>query len=320
MLLVADIFSSLSDSGWIDGYTRAVFIEFTIYNPNVDLFTVALYLFEFTGTGGVFPAHHEFTSSLYHYSTNYTTFAAICEVIFVCFTIAFIYIEVKRLKILGKSEYFRGFWSNIEMIQIVLSLAILVLFLKRIFSVNSVMEKFLKTDGKSFVNFYSTIMWDFLFSYATAALIGLVTLKSLKLLRFNQRIQIISETLRHVQSPLCGYLIIFAIVTIAFAQTSFILFGSTYTHYKSFGDSWVATIIVLLGEGDNEDLQRSHRYLGPLYISMVVMFCTYGMVVMITAILNIGRLETKHKLLKSKTQFEIVKYVISKVKIALNVR
>lgn len=319
LLLVAGIFSNLSESGWIDGYTRAVFIEFTIYNPNVDLFTVAMYLFEFTGTGGVFPMHHEFTSSLYHYSTDYTIYTAICEVLFVCFTITFIYNEVKRLKKVGKSEYLSGFWTYIEVIQIVLSLAILALFLKRIFAVDSVMQKFRETDGKSFVNFYSAILWDFAFSYVTAALIGLVTMKGIKFLQFNQRIRIISGTLRHVRAPLVATLLMFAIVTAAFAQSSYILFGTNLKNYKSFGDSWVAIIIVMLGEGDNEDLQSLYRYLGPLFVMMVTMLCTYGMMVMMTTVINIGRLETKHKLMKSKSKFELLQYVISKVKMVLNV-
>ena len=38
---------------WIDYYTRAVFLEFTVYNPNVNLFSYVNYLMEFPATGGI---------------------------------------------------------------------------------------------------------------------------------------------------------------------------------------------------------------------------------------------------------------------------
>ena len=45
--------SALHQLNWIDGQTRAVVIQFTIYNPNVQLFTAGTLLTEFLPTGGV---------------------------------------------------------------------------------------------------------------------------------------------------------------------------------------------------------------------------------------------------------------------------
>ena len=42
---------SLSDNNWIDQLTRAVFLEFTTYNPNINLFSHILYLIEFPPIG-----------------------------------------------------------------------------------------------------------------------------------------------------------------------------------------------------------------------------------------------------------------------------
>ena len=44
---------NLKQNDWIDRQTRAVFIEFTIYNPNVNLFSNCLILFEFISTGQI---------------------------------------------------------------------------------------------------------------------------------------------------------------------------------------------------------------------------------------------------------------------------
>ena len=39
--------------GWIDQQTRALFIEFSLYNPNVHLLTSLTFLTEFLSTGGL---------------------------------------------------------------------------------------------------------------------------------------------------------------------------------------------------------------------------------------------------------------------------
>lgn len=307
-------------SEWIDGFTRAVFLEFTLYNPNVDLFTVVVYLFEFTTVGRVFLMHNEFTSRLYHYSSDTDILIACCEVLFLLFNIAFIYVEIKKLRQKGKSEYFTDFWSYIEIIQIALAIVLFGMFIKRIHSVNNVIEEFEASKGQYFVNFYSAMFWDFVFGYISASLIGLVTIKSVKHLRFNQRTKIISTTFSVIKSVILGYVFMFALTTIAFAHVSFLMFGSDMEDYQTFGDCWINVIIILLGEGDYVGVQESYRFIGPLFIVAVIMICQYGLMVMMTTILNIGRLEARYKLMKKKNKFELFNYIGSKVKLVLNIK
>ena len=47
----SSLMEQLISSDWIDVYTRAIFIEFTVYNPNVNLFAFVNLLMEFPRTG-----------------------------------------------------------------------------------------------------------------------------------------------------------------------------------------------------------------------------------------------------------------------------
>jgi hypothetical protein len=47
--------SELHRFGWIDNKTRAIILELTLYNPNVQLFTSVTFLSEFLSTGGISP-------------------------------------------------------------------------------------------------------------------------------------------------------------------------------------------------------------------------------------------------------------------------
>ena len=47
--------SQLHQLQWIDGQTRAVLIQISLYNPNVQMFTSVTLLVELLSTGGIFP-------------------------------------------------------------------------------------------------------------------------------------------------------------------------------------------------------------------------------------------------------------------------
>lgn len=46
------IIDQLKKDVWMDVYTRGVFLEFAVYNPNINLFSSAVLLIEFVASGG----------------------------------------------------------------------------------------------------------------------------------------------------------------------------------------------------------------------------------------------------------------------------
>ncbi len=70
--------SLLNQLEWIDEHTRAVIIQLTLYNPNVQLLTSATLLAEFLSTGGVFPSSSfqpiHFYSNSFFYSITFSSF------------------------------------------------------------------------------------------------------------------------------------------------------------------------------------------------------------------------------------------------------
>lgn len=64
---------------WITRGTRAVIIDFTVYNANVNLFCVAKLVAEFLPTGGVLPTFSLRTIKLIRYVSDYDYFILVCE-------------------------------------------------------------------------------------------------------------------------------------------------------------------------------------------------------------------------------------------------
>jgi polycystin 1L2 len=59
--------SMLQKLSWLDKQTRAVIIQLSLYNPNVNLFIFVTILAEFLPTGGVFPSARVEPLSLLNY-------------------------------------------------------------------------------------------------------------------------------------------------------------------------------------------------------------------------------------------------------------
>lgn len=47
--------SELKNQIWMDAHTRAIFLEFTVYNPNINLFGSMIMVIEFLHSGGAIP-------------------------------------------------------------------------------------------------------------------------------------------------------------------------------------------------------------------------------------------------------------------------
>lgn len=55
MFLLHSMLQYLYDNTWLDVYTRAIFVEFTVYNANVNLFCIVTLMLESTAVGMAAP-------------------------------------------------------------------------------------------------------------------------------------------------------------------------------------------------------------------------------------------------------------------------
>ena len=309
-----NLLNSIKNTDWIDDRTRAIFAEFTLYNPNADLFSVVMIFFELTEVGGVFPNHQIFTAKLYHYSTDIGPYIAICEVLFLLFNIAFTYIEIKRYRKLGRKEYFQDIWSFAEILQLAVAYTVVGLFFQRMVSASDILEQYRESHGQKFVSFYTAIAWDFVLGYVVAFQVAYITLKSVKLLRFNKRTFMILDTITFSRSNLLSFAFMFIVFMIAFGHFTYLAFGSILYGYKSFGISLFTMLNFALGASDLPSMYEANRILGPAYFAIFVFFSQWCFLTIFVAILNFAINDSKAMTEQRKSKFELVDYVVGKVK------
>lgn len=227
----------LKDEGWIDKYTRAVFLEFTVYNPSINMFVVSTLIAEFSPSGGVVPSYRFQPCNLLPYMNPALLFQIVCEIIYVAFTVFFIVKEIRYI-IKFKTEYFFQFWNLIDLSIAAMSVTAIVIYFYRIYCINYLTDYFKQTNGNEYMKFQYVAYWSEIFSYIIGFLVFFATLKFLKLLRFNKKISMLSDTLRHSSKALINFSIIFNVIFLAFIQLFYLMYMAHVDIFKTFVSSF----------------------------------------------------------------------------------
>ena len=170
-VILADLKSNL----WLDRGTRAVFIDFTVYNANINLFCVIRLLMEFPATGGAIPSWTFRTVKLIRYVTVGDYFVMACEAIFCLFIFYYSVEEALEIK-RHRFAYFKSFWNILDILVIIISIICIVFNIYRSIAVTDKLNELLdKPDD--FADFEFLSFWQVQFNSAIAITVFLAWVK-----------------------------------------------------------------------------------------------------------------------------------------------
>ena len=250
--------SVLHQAKWIDSQTRAVIIQLSLYNPNVQLFTSVIVLTEFLSTGGLQIQTRIEPININLFITSISQL--ICTIFYMILIFYFMFTEIRSLFRL-KRKYFQQVWPLIEFGLIVCSWMGVVLYICQYRECSRISQLFSETNGYVYINLqYLTYLNDFLtFMYAFCCFFA--TMKLIRLFRFNSRIDLFISTLQLSAKELVGFSFMFSIVFCAHLCLFYLLFSSK----------------ILLVKFDAYQLIAADAFWGPftyaLFIFFVVFIC-----------------------------------------------
>lgn len=111
-LQTTQILEHLFGNRWITRGTRALFIDFTVYNANVNLFCVVRLSVEFPATGGAMTSWSFRTVKLLRYVTVFEFFVLACEVFFVLFILYYIIEELLEVRVAVRKKECYTFYTS----------------------------------------------------------------------------------------------------------------------------------------------------------------------------------------------------------------
>ncbi|CAF4734744.1 unnamed protein product, partial [Rotaria socialis] len=121
------VLDELHSQNWLDQLTRAVIIDFSLYNANVNLFVAVTLSFEMTSMGSVIQDHRIKVFRLYDHIGSYGLIVYIFELFFIIFTIYSIVHETSLI-IKHKRGYFRKFWNVTSFLTAIFSIIIIIMY------------------------------------------------------------------------------------------------------------------------------------------------------------------------------------------------
>uniref|UniRef100_A0A8C3RV23 Polycystic kidney disease protein 1-like 2 n=2 Tax=Chelydra serpentina TaxID=8475 RepID=A0A8C3RV23_CHESE len=304
------ILQYLFNNVWLDTFTRAVFVEFTVYNANVNLFCIISLMFE-TNALGAFFTHAELQSiRLYPYTDGLHIFVVAAEVIYFLFVIYYMVAQGKLMRAL-KWRYFHSKWNLLELAIILISWSTLSVFVKRtILGARDI--SYYQHHKDECVSFNETATADAALGYLIAFLVLLSTVKLWHLLRLNPKLNMITSTLRRAWGDISGFITVILIMFLAYSIATNLIFGWKLNSYKTLFDSAETMVSLQLGIFNYEEVLDYNPILGSFLIGSCIIFMTFVVLnLFISVILVAFSEEQKHY--QGSEEEEIVDLMLMKI-------
>ncbi|KAK2824027.1 hypothetical protein Q5P01_021202 [Channa striata] len=299
----AVMLADLMDNLWLDRGSRAVFIDFSTYNANINLFCVIRLVVEFPATGGAIPSYQIRTVKLIRYVTTWDYFILGCEMVFCLFILYYTVEEVLELRI-HKFSYFKSIWNILDIVVILLAIVAIIFNIFRTVEVGNLLGNLLKNPN-TYADFEFLAFWQTQYNNMNAVNIFFAWIKIFKYISFNKTMTQLSSTLGRCAKDILGFAIMFFIVFFAYAQLGYLLFGTQVQSFSTFMTCISTQFRIILGDFDYNAIDNANRVLGPIYFVTYVFFVFFVLLNMFLAIINDTYSEVKEELSSQKDDLRI---------------
>ncbi|XP_078267422.1 polycystin-2-like protein 2 [Rhinoraja longicauda] len=280
----AKMIKYLKSKLWLDHGSRAVFIDFTVYNANVNLFCAIRLLVEFPASGGAITSSEFYTVKLLRYVSKFDYFLAVCEIIFCCFIFHYIIQEGTELYF-RRLSYFKEFWNSLDFFIILFSMAAIFFNIYRTIKVSLLLTHLLK-NSNSYPNLYFLAYWQNRYNIIIAFTVFIAWIKIFKYISFNMTMAQLATTLSRCAKGIIGFAIMFFIVFFGYAQLGYLIFGTQVENFHTFGNCIFTQFRIILGDFDFREIEEANRILGPIYFITFVFSLFFVLLNVFLAIIN----------------------------------
>ena len=294
--------------GWVDRRTRAVILEFAVFNVNTNLLSIATYFYEVLASGAAFSTRRVETLELYSTESGALMFYLICQFLYMAMVSYYLIIMLVHLY-RQRLNFFKSVWNMVDFLMIVFSVLSVAFYMIRSKSILKSV-KAIQANPYDIVHFHTAIYWFNWENAAIALAIFMVTLKLLNLIRFNPYVIYLFSSFRQSVGYQLSYVFFFLLIFHAFLVTGRQFFGHTVREYSSYMDAVVSQFQFLLGKAvPLEQLRSENQVLGPLFAFTYNITMTIVLINMLVSVLNESYTDAKSQAEESAEELEMARFI-----------
>ncbi|XP_030390199.1 polycystin-1-like isoform X4 [Gopherus evgoodei] len=264
--------ADLRASNWINERTRAVFLEFTQYNVDVNLYVVVMLLLELPSVRLAVPSIIILPYQMLRLGTGLDLPLALVISLLI-FSVAFLLPELSLLSqegasCLGQSRC----W--LQLLLALLSIAVGALHFAHIWLADVRLEHYWG-HRQAFTSFYEVALLAQMEVCLSALLLTITMLKIVRQLRFVRRWSAFGKTFQHALRDLVAAMLIFLLLLLVYAQCGYLAFSATVEEFRTFQCAFYALLSALHGKVAFLSVIQEFPTLGTAYVLsfMVSLLC-----------------------------------------------
>ena len=299
--------------GWLDRQTRAVILEFAVFNVNTNLISVATYFYEAIATGAAYPTSRIETLELYSTESGALMFFLICQFLFMAMVLFYFIVMLVHLY-RQRFGFFKSVWNMVDFSLIIFSVASVAFYMIRAKSVLNTIKS-IQANPYEVMHFHAALDWLNLENASIAVAVFMVTVKLLNLIRFNPHVIYLFSSFRQSVGYQLSYVFFFLIVFNAFVVTGMQLFGGIVLEYSSYLNAVMSQFEFLLGKAvPLQALQSDKPFIGPTFVFLFCLSTTIFLMNMLVSILNESYGDAKANAEESAEELEMARFIEERAK------
>ncbi|XP_058530814.1 polycystin-1-like protein 3 [Ochotona princeps] len=280
----ARVLQHLQQWHWLDRRTRVLCLEFVVFNANVNLLCTVTLTLESSDVGALFSSVSVDSLPALQASQMGIGWDVISQVLYHLLVCYYAFVQGWRLKCQGW-RFLTQKRNVLDTSVVLISFVILALDMTRI----SLHQKHMaqhRQDPDGFVSFSEALSVNCATTYLVGILVLLATLQLWHLLHHDARLQVISRTLSKAWDEVTGFLLIILVLLTGYAIAFNLLFGWSISNYRTFINSAVTVVGLLVGVSHHKEVIALDPVLGGfLTLTSVVLMVLVIINLFVSAIL-----------------------------------
>ncbi|XP_072910455.1 polycystin-1-like protein 1 [Hemitrygon akajei] len=271
---------ALKKTKWIDLYTRAVIVDFTLYNPPTNLFTIVSLLAELPPTGGILSLVQIESVRIYQENTLLDYFIMAFELLFLVLILLHLYLQVCRMTQKGILSYWREPWNWLEIGLVVISIFYYVYYVFYFVLAVDVIDHLHSGYFKTFVDMSFISAWIKVKRFLHGLLVFLLLIKSIHLLRVNKIMAPCATMLWLSYSNLMVPVLCGIVVIVAYSCLGNLLFLSESYSFSTVVRAFQTLLMYFMGTSEMRTFSTLYKlnqlsiavYYGTFFFAMTILW------------------------------------------------